>query len=207
MFDDAGVTAHCSNFGGTTGPSCNNNEQCAHGYECLSNNCVLRGRSGPVQVTLRWGTQTDLDLYLVEPLLDGGTCEIYYQRPGPVPCVDPLHLGLCLADGGSAIPIPGGGSCGSKGWLDLDANRGCDMNALTSTPVENIIYSPGVVVSSGTYTVRVNNWSICSVSPPIPWELEVRANGQTRYYCGQFLTGGNGGSSGAGNVVTTFTLP
>ncbi len=206
MFDDAGVTAHCANFAGPPGQTCANSENCPHGYDCVSNMCELRGHSGPVQVTLRWGTQTDLDLYLVEPLTDGGTCEIYYSNPGPVPCTDPLHLGLCLPDGGFALGL-GGTNCGSKGWLDLDANRGCDMSALTNTPVENIIYSPGITVTSGTYTVRVNNWSACSVSPPIPWEVEVRANGQTRFYCGQFTTTGNGGASGAGDVVTTFTLP
>jgi hypothetical protein len=206
MFDDAGMTAHCANFAGPPGQACTNSEQCAHGYDCIAGACELRGHSGPVQVTLRWGTQTDLDLYLVEPLLDGGTCEIYYQNPGPVPCSDPLHLGLCLPDGGFALGL-GGTSCDSKGWLDLDANRGCDMQSLTNSPVENIIYSPGISVTSGTYTVRVNNWSICSLSPPIPWEVEVRANGLTRFYCGQFQTSGNGGSAGAGNVVTTFTLP
>jgi hypothetical protein len=206
VFDDAGVTAHCANFSGPPGQTCANSENCPHGYDCVSNMCELRGHSGPVQVTLRWGTQTDLDLYLVEPLPDGGTCEIYYQNPGPVPCTDPLHLGLCLPDGGFALGL-GGTSCGSKGWLDLDANRGCNMGSLTNSPVENIIYSPGISVTSGTYTVRANNWSACSVSPPIPWEIEVRANGQTRFYCGQFLTTGNGGSSGAGDVVTTFTLP
>jgi hypothetical protein len=207
IFDDAGVTAHCANFSGPPGQSCTNSENCAHGYECISNTCQLRGHSGPVQVTLRWGTETDLDLYLVEPLLDGGTCEIYYSQPGPTPCSDPLHIGLCKPDGGFVSPILGGSTCGSKGWLDLDANRGCDMSGLTNSPVENIIYSPGVPVTSGTYTVRANNWSACSISPPIPWEVEVRANGQTRYYCGQFQGSGNGGAAGAGDVVTTFTLP
>jgi hypothetical protein len=206
LFDDAGVTSRCGTFSGPSGQACQNSEQCPRGFECLSGVCALRGRSGPVQVTLRWGTETDLDLYLVEPLPDGGSCEIYYQRPGPVPCSAPPGLGLCLPDGGFAFGMPGG-SCGSKGWLDVDANRGCDMSALTSTPVENIIYSPGVALTSGTYTVRVNNWSSCSLSPPIPWEVEVRANGQTRYYCGQFQTSGNGGASGAGDVVTAFTLP
>jgi hypothetical protein len=199
-FDDAGVTTRCFPIDAGT-RACTN--ECPTGYQCISGVCELRGKNGPVQVTLRWNTETDLDLYLVEPLPDGGACEIYYGQPGVNPNQPPPPIPI-------PIPLPQG--CGAKGWLDLDANRACGSGdttvQLTRTPVENIIYSPGVVPTSGEYTVRVNNWSACSVSTPIPWEVEVRANGQTRWYCGTFAPGtANGGGAGAGVVVTKFRLP
>lgn len=198
QFDDAGVTSRCFPIDAGV-RTCTN--ECPTGYECLSGICELRGKNGPVQVTLRWNTETDLDLYLVEPLPDGGTCEIYYQQPGVNPNAPPLPF---------PIPIPVT-NCGAKGWLDLDANRAChtdNPSQLTDRPVENIIYSPGVVPTSGEYTVRVNNWSSCSVGGNLPYEVEVRANGQTRWYCGTFAPGSaNGGSGGAGVVITKFRLP
>ncbi len=199
-FDDAGVTARCFPIDAGT-RACTT--ECPTGYQCVSGLCELRGKNGPVQVTLRWSTEADLDLYLVEPLPDGGTCEIYYGSPGvnPNSPTNPFPI---------PIPLPAG--CGAKGWLDLDANRACGSGdttvTLTTTPVENIIYSPGVVPTSGEYTVRVNNWSACSVSGNIPYEVEVRANGQTRWYCGAFGPGtGNGGGAGAGVLITKFRLP
>ncbi len=203
FFNDAGQTARCIPIDAGT-RACTN--ECPKGYECLSGLCELRGRSGPVQATLRWGQQCDLDLYVVEPLPNGGTCEIYYGDPGSDPNPPPPPIPL-------PFPIPYVPSrCGAKGWLDLDANRACGTNTdppsgLTSTPVENIIYPPGLVPTRGTYTVRANNWSSCSVNTPIPYEVEVRANGTTRWFCGVFQPGSaNGGNQGAGVVITTFTL-
>ncbi len=203
FFNDAGLTARC--FPVDAGSRACTNE-CPKGYECLSGLCNLRGSTGRVQATLRWNTQCDLDLYVVEPLPNGGTCEIYYGDPGGDPNPPPPPIPL-------PFPIPIVTSrCGAKGWLDLDANRACGSNdpnvTLSSTPVENIIYSPSIIPTRGTYTVRANNWSSCSVNTVIPYEVEVRANGVTRWFCGQFLpSDANGGSQGAGRVITTFTLP
>lgn len=198
FFDDAGMTSRCYpiDAGART---CTN--ECPKGYECISGVCNLRGTTGPVQATLRWSQECDLDLYLVEPLPDGGTCEIFYGDPGSDPNAPPPPIPL-------PFPLPKG--CG-KGWLDLDANRACetdDPTRLTNRPVENIIYSPGIIPTRGTYTVRANNWSSCAINTTIPYEVEVRANGTTRWYCGTFQpSDANGGNRGAGRVITTFTLP
>jgi hypothetical protein len=52
------------------------------GLSCMNGSCVLNGAAGPVQVTVRWDTDTDVDLHLDEPLPDGGVCEIYYGDTG-----------------------------------------------------------------------------------------------------------------------------
>lgn len=192
IFDDAGMTTRCLPFDAGT-MSCTT--ECPKGYECISNQCQLRGRSGPVQVTLRFDQPEDLDLHLVEPLPDGGTCEIYYAAPGVNPNAPPPPFPL-------PFPIP---NCGAKGWLDVDSNAACNIDNID---VENIIYSPGVVPTRGTYIARVVYYQGCSATGPIPYEVEVRANGVTRWYCGQFQPGtSTGGNQGAGVTVATFTLP
>lgn len=191
-FDDAGMTSRCLPFDAGT-LSCTT--ECPKGYECISNQCQLRGRSGPVQVTLRFNQPEDLDLHLVEPLPDGGTCEIYYAKPGVNPNAPPLPFPL-------PFPIP---NCGAKGWLDVDSNAACMIDNID---VENIIYSPGVTPTGGPYIVRVVYYQHCSSRGPIPYEVEVRALGVTRFYCGQFQPGdANGGNQGAGVTISTFSLP
>lgn len=190
FFDDAGMTARCLPFDAGTMPCTN---ECPKGYECVSNQCRLRGSTGPVQVTLRWNQPEDLDLHLVEPLPDGGTCEIYYANPGTNPTPPPFPL---------PFPLPPG--C-SKGWLDVDSNAACEIDNIN---VENIIYSPGAMVTSGQYIARVVYYDHCSASGPVPYEVEVRANGVTRWYCGQFQPNdANGGNQGAGVTISTFALP
>jgi hypothetical protein len=192
VFDDAGMTTRCLPFDAGT-MACTN--ECPKGYACVSNQCQLRGSTGPVQVTLRWNQPEDLDLHLVEPKPNGGTCEIYYANPGTNPDAGPPPFPL-------PFPLPAG--C-SKGWLDVDSNAACMIDNIN---VENIIYSPGVAVTSGTYIARVVYYQHCSATGPIPYEVEVRANGVTRWYCGQFQPGdANGGNQGAGVTVSTFTLP
>ena len=96
-------------------------------------------------------------------------------------------------------------NCGSQGWLDLDSNAACRIDNVN---VENIIYSGGAVATPGRYVVRVNYYQNCSASSPVPYEVEVRANGQTRYYCGSFQPGqSTGGAVGAGRFVADFTIP
>ncbi|MCU0696174.1 MAG: hypothetical protein MUC96_06585 [Myxococcaceae bacterium] len=194
VFSDGGVTTRCLPGGSTPGMACTT--ECPRGFVCQGGQCVLRGSTGPVQVTLRFPVAEDLDLYVVEPLPDGGTCEIYYGQPhvdaGPPPIPLPF-------------PIPPPPRCGAKGWLDLDSNAACRIDNVN---VENIIYSPNLTPTSGTYVVRVNYFQNCSASSPVPYEVEVRANGQTRFYCGSFTPSmATGGSLGAGRRVASFTLP
>ncbi len=150
---------------------------CAEGFTCQNGACVLRGGNGDVQVTLRWDTDTDLDLHVFEPTANG-SCEISYADPNR----------------------PGQPSmCGAVGSLDLDSNAGCSIDHVN---VENIIYPPGPV-PSGTYTVQVENYDDCSVSGTLPFEVTVRANGQVQVLCGSFANG----SGGANKTVLTFTVP
>ncbi len=192
FFNDAGQTTRCIGVDAGT-MSCTN--ECPKGFECISNICHLRGSTGTIQVTLRWSQPQDLDLYLVEPLPDGGSCEIYYGKPGvnPAPPIIPLPF-----------PIPSS-SCGAKGWLDVDSNRACTIDNID---VENIIYDAGLRPTAGTYEVRANYWQNCTGASSTPYEVEVRANGVTRWFCGIFNSNdANGGGAGAGVVITTFTLP
>lgn len=193
VWGDGGVTSRCLPTSGPGPSRCTS--ECPRGYVCQGGVCVLRGSSGPVQVTLRFPVAEDLDLYVVEPLPDGGTCEIFYGQSnfdaGPPPIPLPF-------------PIPPQPKCGAKGWLDLDSNAACRIDNVN---VENIIYSPGLVPTSGRYVVRVNYYQNCSASS-VPYEVEVRANGQTRYFCGSFQSSqASGGALGAGRVVADFTLP
>jgi len=157
--------------------------ECDRGFTCLNGSCVLRGGTGDVQVTLRWDQPEDLDLHVVEPLPDAGECEIYYSDTN-----NP----------------PGTSSCDAVGSLDLDSNAGCGID---NVDIENVIYPPGRP-PSGTYTVRVDYYSNCSATGPVPYEVEVRANGTILGYCGSFLpTDADNGSAGSGVQVMTFVVP
>ncbi|MEW6431489.1 MAG: hypothetical protein AB1730_08250 [Myxococcota bacterium] len=193
VWGDGGLTNRCLAIDAGVA-SCGSNTQCREGFECVGGKCVLRGSQGGIQVTLRWPLPEDLDLYLVEPLPDGGTCEIFYGNrnvdasvPIPIP-----------------IPLPPG--CGALGWLDLDSNAACNIDNVN---VENIIFPPQQTQPPrpGHYTVRANYYQNCNSPPSVPWEVEVRANGQTRYFCGSFTPSqANGGAKGAGQVVTEFDI-
>lgn len=161
-------------------PACT--ASCNEGFQCLAGQCVLNGGAGPVQVTVRWDTDTDVDLHLDEPLPSGGHCEIYYGDTG-----------------GAAS------GCGAVGELDLDSNAGCNIDGVD---IENIIYPPGSPAPRGTYVVRVDYYDNCNVATSIPFEIEVRANGQTTGWCDVFnASDADNGSAGSGRVITTFVVP
>jgi hypothetical protein len=145
-----------------------------------------------VQVTLRWNRDEDLDLYVVAPKIDGsGPCEIYYSVPNSPP----------VTIGGVTIPSRG---CGAQAYLDRDSNPDCKLDHVD---VENVVTPTGAVPIKGKYTVRANYYANCGATTPTPYEVEVRANGQTRYYCGQFQPNEyNGGNGGAGVVITEFEI-
>jgi hypothetical protein len=191
VWGDGGVTTRCLGLDAGTA-ACSTNAQCREGWECIGGQCVLRGSKGAIQVTLRWPLPEDLDLYLVEPLPDGGSCEIFYGNPN-VDASVPFPL---------PIPLPPG--CGALGWLDLDSNAACRID---NVDVENIIFPPQQTPTPGRYTVRVNYYQNCNSPPSVPYEVEVRANGQTRFFCGSFTPSqANGGGKGAGTVITTFDI-
>lgn len=181
-WDDVGMTQRCLARDAGQVEACPSGE-CKRGFVCLGGQCVLRGQSGPVQVTLRWPDDDDVDLHVVEPLPDGGACEIWYGMPN-VDASVPFPL---------PFPLPNR-TCGAKGWLDLDSNAKCDLDHVR---VENVIYPPNLTPTAGTYIVRVDYWEDCAPlhTAPIPYEVEVRANGDVRYYCGT-LNRATGGSAG-----------
>lgn len=151
---------------------------CQEGFVCQGGACVLRGGQGPVQVTLRWDTETDLDLELDEPT-GSGTCKIWFSDPN-----QPGNLS----------------TCGAVGSLDLDSNAACTIDGVD---VENVIYPAGSTAPPGQYTVRVTNFDPCQVSAAIPFEVTVRANGQTQVFCDAFAPA----SQGSIHTVTSFTIP
>jgi hypothetical protein len=151
---------------------------CNEGFVCQGGACVLRGGAGPVQVTLRWDTETDLDLALVEPGAQGA-CKIWFSDPNQ----------------------PGNVStCGAIGSLDLDSNAACNIDGVN---VENVIYPAGTTAPSGSYTVEVVNYDPCQVTTDVPFEVTVRANGQTQVYCDLFPAG----SQGSSKTISVFTVP
>jgi hypothetical protein len=193
-WNDAGVTDHCLSLDSGIPDECVS--ECSRGYQCINHQCVLRGSTGAVQVTLRWPHDEDLDLHLLEPKPTGAPCEIWYSAPN---APSPITL-----------PFPLPFECGATGWLDLDSNAACGSGKtppmLDHKRIENIIYSPTKAPPKGLYTVRVDYYQNCTgLPPPEPFEVEVRANGETRYFCG-LATKPDNGSQGSGQTITTFSL-
>ena len=140
--------------------------------------------SGAVQVSVSWDTETDVDLHVIEPKLDGSPGganeEIYYaDKLGP-----------------------------QGGELDLDSNAGCGIDNVNN---ENVTWSNGEP-PAGTYQVMVDYWSACDVWGPdsTHWIVTVKNCGTAQMYEGTFGTGqDNGGGkcfedNSDCQLVTTF---
>jgi hypothetical protein len=158
--------------------------ECQPGFQCIGGQCVLNGGQGPVQVTLRWNTDEDVDLHLLEPVPGGAPCDVFY---------------------GNAQ----GSLCGARGALDLDSNASCNIDGVG---IENIVYDPVAGAPSGVYTVLVDHYANCSPATTwVAYEVEVRVGGTISGSCGAFLSGGpgwnNGGGANSGTPVMTFVVP
>jgi hypothetical protein len=95
----------------------------------------------------------------------------------------------------------GQSSSTSGGSLDLDSNAGCSLDHKRS---ENITWPAGGA-PRGTYTVRVDYWSSCSVTAT-NYVVTANVTGQaTRIDSGQFTGSGDTGGLGAGTLIWTFT--
>ncbi len=165
-WDDAGVDGPCLSRDAGAARPCNMDGTCQRGYTCVYNTqgtreCVLKGGTGDVQVTLRFLDPVDLDLHVYEPVDGGMGCHIYYADVGP------------------------NNSCGSKGALDLDSNPSCQLD---NVDIENVIYPANRRPPFGEYGVDVNYYDTCSIGRNVPWQIEVRAGGELKYWCGAFAT-------------------
>lgn len=110
-----------------------------------------------------------------------------------------LHL---IEPGGTEIYY-GNDVATSGGTLDLDSNAGCYIDGKKN---ENITYPANVTPPRGTYTVRVDYWSSCSLAKT-NYVVTVRVSGQpTRTYTGSFTGSGDSGGAGSGTTITTFTF-
>lgn len=181
IWDAAASNVSCSGVAQPSAQPCMAN-MCAHGFTCVDGLCLLNGGSGGLQYTLRFGQSVDLDLHVVEPVADGGVCEVYWEQKAPA-------------------------TCGANGSLDLDSNPGCNLDNVN---IENVIFSRGGPGKprSGTYVARVDLFASCMASTPIGWELQVRAGGLSKFYCGQFDPAAqDSGRAGSGITVSTITVP
>ncbi len=98
------------------------------------------------------------------------------------------------------------------GVLDLDSNPDCYIDGVQN---ENITYSEESTVETGTYTVRVDLYSACSVTAQTNFIVTARLNGEmisqqsvTNPYNGNFPANsvGDEGGSGSGVQVMQFSI-
>ena len=87
----------------------------------------------------------------------------------------------------------------SGGELDLDSNAGCSIDSVRN---ENITWPVGSA-PQGTYTVRVDYWSACSVAAT-NYTVLVNNGGDVEIFTGRFTGAGDSGGRGSGVEITTF---
>jgi hypothetical protein len=92
----------------------------------------------------------------------------------------------------------GNSSSSSGGTLDVDSNPACSIDG---RQIENIRWSR--TAPAGTYTVRVDYWSGCSVTQT-NYTVTVKNGGSTQTFTGNFTGSGDHGGSGSGRLITTF---
>lgn len=185
VWDAAAQPTRCNGSAPPMAPACQNG-MCARGFACVDGLCLLNGRGGGLQYTLRFGQSVDLDLHVDEPLASGGICEVYWA--------DPNRVGRPT-------------TCNATSSLDLDSNAGCNIDGVN---IENVIFPNNNLARPlpGTYVARVDLWSACMATMDITWELEVRAGGTSRFYCGSFMPAeADMGSARAGRLISTITIP
>lgn len=111
---------------------------------------------GLLIVTLKWDTEADLDLHVLEP---GGT-EVWarnindYSPPGP------------------GEPPPDPSTIGAGGILDFDSNSQCQIDGRRQ---EDVTYAMNV--PSGHYIVRVETFSLCA-AVDANWTVDVISQGE-----------------------------
>ena len=139
---------------------------------------------GALVIGLRWDTEADLDLHVVEP----GGAEIWARKPtGSTPDGG-------VSDAGTTTP----------GVLDVDSNALCVIDGRRA---ENVLYAQAP--AAGTYLVRIDAWSLCGETYA-HWVVEVRRNGEAvARTAGELVPSATRGphGPGAGLLALTFTVP
>lgn len=159
---------------------------CPPGFRCVSGMCRLNGGASYLQVTLRWDTYEDLDLHVIEPLTDGGTCDVYFGDRNT---------------GGNTS------RCHARGSLDLDSEAGCP-SVPDRVDIENVIYPLSATLVPGQYRVLVNHYSNCNMSlASVAYQLEVRKGNQLIGLCGVFRPTDPDWGNDVDRTVLTVTVP
>ncbi|MBL8956475.1 MAG: hypothetical protein JNK82_37215 [Myxococcaceae bacterium] len=157
---------------------------CPMGFRCVSGLCRLNGGASYLQATLRWDTSEDLDLHVIEPLLDAGTCRVDFSNP----------------NSGSQPS-----TCGARGSLDLDSEAACRRDGID---IENIIYPAAGTLVPGTYRVLVNHYANCDAGTTyVPYQLEVRKGADLIGVCGVYRPTDPDWGDDTDRVVLTVTVP
>jgi hypothetical protein len=194
----------------SSGP-CNTNPSspaCPKGFACEAGQCVLN-RSNALQITLSFDDSEDFDLHVLEPMPDGGECEIFYGAPGPVPAYDggfpfPFDAGFGGFGFDAGFPIPQAAIC-SKGWLDRDSNAACNLDNVN---IENVLYPSNQAPPRGHYKVRVDYWQDCDGKASSNYAVQVLRGGVVTTTCAsQTSSQANGGGRGSGVLTTEFDIP
>ncbi len=159
---------------------------CPPGFRCVGGECRLNGGDAYLQVTVRWDSFEDLDLHVIEPVADGGTCEVFY------------------ANRNSALSPS---TCGAQGALDLDSEPGCPSPP-DGVDIENLIYPQGATLVPGTYQVMLNHYRNCNVQlQQAAYQVEVRKGTQVTGLCGAFRRTDADFGLDLSRLVMSFTIP
>jgi hypothetical protein len=149
--------------------------------------------SGPLVISLGWDTESDLDLHVVLP---NGT-EIWRQ-----------HISDYVS--GEIKPPPTNLSSyirAHHAYLDFDSNAQC---VIDGRRVENVVWGPDAGIQSGTYTVRVDTFSLCNQTDA-NWQVAAFVDGgQVAGATGESLKSDEAyfqHGAGAGVTAFTFTVP
>jgi hypothetical protein len=143
---------------------------------------------GLLIVTLKWDTESDLDLHVVEP--DG--TEVWarnindYTPPGP------------------GEPTPDAGVIAGGGILDFDSNSMCQIDGRRQ---EDVTYA--TAVPSGHYIVRVETFSLCATAYA-NWTVDVISQGEAIAHARGESTDADvqlPHGAGAGTTAVEFVIP